>query len=225
MTTSYDQNTYQELKIKVEPLEEKLLKEDIKITRVKWTRYLNILLLGLGFMFLFSSFATSQAYMTTIYGDKGYVILGMMHLVFSFSNFLSPMLDQKIGSRTCMIIASFVYCMFVLSVGCGVWWIVAIFSGVLGFSSALLWTSHGSFLTAIAEKDIGLFTGIFFSLQLTSLIIGNLLGSILIALKLELWKIYLILFFVGILGTITLSFLRPYEVQDPNQVFFKFIYS
>lgn len=222
MSTNSDQYEYKELKIKIEEPEEKLLKEDMKITRLKWTRYLNILLLGLGFMFLFSSFATSQAYMTTIYGDKGYIILGMMHLVFSFSNFISPILDQKIGPKSCMVFASIVYCIFVLSVGCGVWWIVAIFSGILGFSSALLWTSHGTFLTAIAEKDIGLFTGIFFSLQLTSLIVGNLLGSLLITFKLSLWKIYLILFFVGIVGSGILSFLRPYEGFDPTQVIFSY---
>lgn len=175
-----------------------------------WVRYLNIFLLGFGFFLLFSAFNTSQVFMTSIFRDKGYIILGIIYGIFSLSNFLSPSIDTKLGSRLTIIISSITYVLFVFSMATRLWYLVSFFSFVIGFGAACLWTSQGVFMTLISEKDIGLFAGIFFGFFWTSNIAGSLIGSLFVSLKISYWIMFLLLGCFGIGGVVIFCILRPY---------------
>lgn len=184
--------------------------ESPRVSSPNWVRYVNIFLLGFGFLLLFTAFNTSQIFMTSIFKDKGYIILGIIYGMFSISNFISPSIDTKLGSRLTIVIASISYVFFVFSMATGLWYIVAFFSFVIGIGAACLWTSQGVFMTLISEKDIGLFTGVFFGFFWTSNIAGSLIGSLFVTLKIPYWIMFLLLGGFGVLGIITLCILRPY---------------
>jgi MFS family permease len=175
-----------------------------------WLRYFNVIVLGIAFQMIFTAYGSAQGYTTVLYQSYGFIILGCIYGTFSISNFVSPILDNRIGSRFAMILASLGYVLYVLSMSLGLWYVTMAASIVLGFSAACLWTSQGAFMVLIAEKDVGLFTGIFFGIQQWSSIIGNLLSALLIGLKIPYWLIFCILGGIGLFGSLLLGLLRPY---------------
>jgi MFS family permease len=184
-------------------------RKPVGIPRVFWN-YWGVVILGLSFLFIFSSYNTTQGYMTTIYKSNGYIILGIIYFIFGVTNFLSPIAVSYFGPKLVIVVASGTYAIFVLSCGSDLWYVVCIFAAFQGIGSSVLWTAQADYLSRIAGSDIGLFSGIFYGFFWSSLVIGYLIGGILLSAQLELWITFLILFVFSFIGSFLLLFLsRP----------------
>uniref|UniRef100_A0A671PYN0 UNC93-like protein MFSD11 n=1 Tax=Sinocyclocheilus anshuiensis TaxID=1608454 RepID=A0A671PYN0_9TELE len=144
---------------------------------------LNIIILGLGFMVMFTAFGTCgnieqtviKSFNSTEFHGSGYTSMAIIYAVFSASNLIAPSVIAVIGPQLSLFFSGLVYSGY-----------IAVFihpytssfytlSVLLGIAAAVLWTAQGNLLT-INSKDstIGRNSGIFWALMQFSLFFGNL---------------------------------------------------
>uniref|UniRef100_A0A672S8I9 UNC93-like protein MFSD11 n=1 Tax=Sinocyclocheilus grahami TaxID=75366 RepID=A0A672S8I9_SINGR len=144
---------------------------------------LNIIILGLGFMVIFTAFGTCgnieqtviKSFNSTEFHGSGYTSMAIIYAVFSASNLIAPSVIAVIGPQLSLFFSGLVYSGY-----------IAVFihpytssfytlSVLLGIAAAVLWTAQGNLLT-INSKDstIGRNSGIFWALMQFSLFFGNL---------------------------------------------------
>ncbi|XP_059413591.1 UNC93-like protein MFSD11 [Carassius carassius] len=144
---------------------------------------LNIIVLGLGFMVMFTAFGTCgnieqtviKSFNSTEFHGSGYTSMAIIYAVFSASNLIAPSVIAVIGPQLSLFFSGLVYSGY-----------IAVFihpytssfytlSVLLGIAAAVLWTAQGNLLT-INSKDstIGRNSGIFWALMQFSLFFGNL---------------------------------------------------
>lgn len=107
-----------------------------------------------------------------------------------------------------MVLGACLYVTYTLFAAFNWKWTIVISSILVGFAASILWTSQGDYITKIAGKNMGLFSGVFFGLFFISLIFGNILVSTLLTFGLPTYVTFLILFGIGVLGVFILCFLR-----------------
>ncbi|XP_043087860.1 UNC93-like protein MFSD11 isoform X2 [Puntigrus tetrazona] len=144
---------------------------------------LNVIILGLGFMVMFTAFGTCgnieqtviKSFNSTEFHGSGYTSMAIIYAVFSASNLIAPSVIAVIGPQLSLFFSGLVYSGY-----------IAVFihpytssfytlSVLLGIAAAVLWTAQGNLLT-INSKDstIGRNSGIFWALMQFSLFFGNL---------------------------------------------------
>uniref|UniRef100_A0A671KAN4 Major facilitator superfamily domain containing 11 n=1 Tax=Sinocyclocheilus anshuiensis TaxID=1608454 RepID=A0A671KAN4_9TELE len=135
---------------------------------------LNIIILGLGFMVIFTAFGTCgnieqtviKSFNSTEFHGSGYTSMAIIYAVFSASNLIAPSVIAVIGPQLSLFFSGLVYSGY-----------IAVFihpytssfytlSVLLGIAAAVLWTAQGNLLT-INSKDstIGRNSGIFWALM------------------------------------------------------------
>uniref|UniRef100_A0A674MMA9 UNC93-like protein MFSD11 n=1 Tax=Takifugu rubripes TaxID=31033 RepID=A0A674MMA9_TAKRU len=146
-------------------------------------RTLNIVILGLGFLFIFTAFTTCGNVEHTVvkslenstFSGSGFHSLGIIYGVFSFSNLLAPMVVAVIGPKICMFISGLLYSGYVAVFIAPSTWALYFTSVLIGVAAALLWTAQGQFLVANSEAStINRNTGMFWALLQCSMLFGNL---------------------------------------------------
>ncbi|XP_067238800.1 UNC93-like protein MFSD11 [Chanodichthys erythropterus] len=144
---------------------------------------LNVVVLGLGFMVMFTAFSTCgnieqtviKSFNSTEFHGSGYTSLAIIYTVFSASNLIAPSVIAVVGPQLSLFFSGIVYSAY-----------IAVFihpytasfytlSVLVGIAAAVLWTAQGNLLT-INSKDstIGRNSGIFWALMQFSLFFGNL---------------------------------------------------
>lgn len=81
--------------------------------------------------------------MSTIHKEAGYWSLGVLYLVFAFSNIIAAPIENVLGPRITLLVASIPYWVYVLSAAFTYQWLLITSAAVLGFAAAFLWTAHG----------------------------------------------------------------------------------
>uniref|UniRef100_V5H393 UNC93-like protein MFSD11 n=1 Tax=Ixodes ricinus TaxID=34613 RepID=V5H393_IXORI len=146
----------------------------------------NVILLGFGFMFVFTAFQTGgliqkiildsiQAEDPTYTGD-GYVSLAVIYAVFAISNWISPSIITFLGPKYTMFSRGR-YLQYIYSpvFKCPVTWGLYAASVAIGFGAALIWTGQGNFLTINSNSTtMSRNSGIFWAMLQCSLIWGNI---------------------------------------------------
>uniref|UniRef100_A0A182PC14 UNC93-like protein MFSD11 n=1 Tax=Anopheles epiroticus TaxID=199890 RepID=A0A182PC14_9DIPT len=184
----------------------------------------NVLLLGGGFMLIFTSFQTlgniEQTIIDSIKKDlpsftgDGYTSLAIIYAALSLSNWVTPSVLSAIGPRLAMAIGAITYCLFMASFfvphvallyGCSV---------VLGAGAALIWTGQGMYLSQCSTGEtISRNSGIFWAMLQMSMFFGNLLVFFTFQGKTHIDEttrsiVFAVLIAVAIVGLILLSCLR-----------------
>ena len=153
--------------------------------------YLKAVQLGVGFFCVFLAFTGTQSIMSSVLPDSlGYWSLGCIYLAMMFGSFfLSSGATILLTPKWAMFLGSLFYAVFEF---CNLWpkWGVIIpASVILGFAASILWTSEAAYLASVAvlhaaeerkprKATIGLFTGIFMGIYLTSAAVGNVITSL-----------------------------------------------
>jgi len=148
-------------------------------------KFLNVLLLGFGFMFLFTSFQTMGNIEKTIlksisiddpnFKGDGYTSLAVIYAVLAICNWLSPSGISLFGPRGAMLIGSITYCLFMVSFLWPRTWLLYVASAVLGTGAALIWTGQGTYLSRCSNpSNISRNSGVFWAMLQTSMFFGNL---------------------------------------------------
>lgn len=145
----------------------------------------NVILLGFGFMFVFTAFQTGgliqkvildsiQAEDPTYTGD-GYVSLAVIYAVFAISNWLSPSIITFLGPKYTMFVGAITYNIFIAQFLVPVTWGLYAASVAIGVGAALIWTGQGNFLTINSNSTtMSRNSGIFWAMLQCSLIWGNI---------------------------------------------------
>ncbi|XP_071322277.1 UNC93-like protein MFSD11 [Trachinotus anak] len=146
-------------------------------------RLLNIVILGFGFMFMFTAFQTCgnieqtviRSFNSTEFHGSGYTSMAIIYGVFSASNLIAPSVVAVIGPQLSMFFSGLLYSGYIAMFIYPYTWSFYTASVLVGIGAAVLWTAQGNVL-AINSTDntIGRNSGIFWALLQFSLFFGNL---------------------------------------------------
>ncbi|XP_029014137.1 UNC93-like protein MFSD11 [Betta splendens] len=146
-------------------------------------RLFNIIILGFGFMFMFTAFQTCgnieqtvlKSFNSTEFHGSGYTSMAIIYGVFSASNLIAPSVVTVIGPQLSMFFSGLLYSGYIAMFIYPYTWSFYTVSVLVGIGAAVLWTAQGNVL-AINSNDntIGRNSGIFWALLQFSLFFGNL---------------------------------------------------
>uniref|UniRef100_A0A4W6DEV5 Major facilitator superfamily domain containing 11 n=1 Tax=Lates calcarifer TaxID=8187 RepID=A0A4W6DEV5_LATCA len=136
-------------------------------------RLLNIVILGFGFMFMFTAFQTCgnieqtviKSFNSTEFHGSGYTSMAIIYGVFSASNLIAPSVVTVIGPQLSMFFSGLLYSGYIAMFIYPYTWSFYTASVLVGIGAAVLWTAQGNVL-AINSTDstIGRNSGIFWAL-------------------------------------------------------------
>lgn len=146
-------------------------------------RTFNVVVLGLGFLFIFTAFTTTGNIEQTVvkslengnFTGSGYHSLGIIYGVFSFANLLAPTVVAVIGPKFTMFLSGILYSGYIAVFIIPSTWSFYLTSVLIGIGAAMLWTAQGHFLVENSEAStINRNTGMFWALLQCSMLFGNL---------------------------------------------------
>lgn len=146
-------------------------------------RLLNIVILGFGFMFMFTAFQTCgnigqtviKSFNSTEFHGSGYTSMAIIYGVFSASNLIAPSVVAVIGPQLSMFFSGLLYSGYIAMFIFPYTWSFYTASVLVGIAAAVLWTAQGHVLaTNSTDSTIGRNSGIFWALLQFSLFFGNL---------------------------------------------------
>ncbi|GCC26015.1 UNC93-like protein MFSD11 [Chiloscyllium punctatum] len=147
------------------------------------TKLINVIILGCGFLLVFSAFQTGgnieqtviKSINSTRFHGSGYTSLAIIYSVFSASNILTPSIVAVLGARLSMVISGLVYSVYSAVFIEPFTWSFYLASVIIGIAAAVIWTAQGNCLTTNSDENtIGRNSGIFWALLQFSLLFGNL---------------------------------------------------
>ncbi|KAL7377644.1 hypothetical protein ABVT39_002595 [Epinephelus coioides] len=185
-------------------------------------RTFNVVILGVGFLFIFTAFTTlgnvEQTVVKSLRNDtftgSGYHSLGIIYGVFSFSNLLAPTVVAVIGPKITMFLSGILYSGYIAVFINPSTWSFYFTSVLIGIGAAMLWTAQGHFLVENSEAStINRNTGVFWGLLQCSMLFGNLYIYLDWNGRTEIpdssrKNIFLSLLVVSVLGTLSFLVLR-----------------
>ncbi|KAM3597910.1 uncharacterized protein V6R79_011076 [Siganus canaliculatus] len=143
----------------------------------------NVVVLGLGFLFVFTAFTTCGNIEQTVvkslqngtFSGSGYHSLGIIYGIFSFSNLLAPTVVTVVGPKMAMFLSGLLYSGYIAVFIIPATWAFYLTSVLIGVGAATLWTAQGHFLVENSEAStINRNTGMFWALLQCSMLFGNL---------------------------------------------------
>uniref|UniRef100_A0A8C4I621 Major facilitator superfamily domain containing 11 n=1 Tax=Dicentrarchus labrax TaxID=13489 RepID=A0A8C4I621_DICLA len=159
-------------------------------------RLLNIIVLGFGFMFMFTAFQTCgnieqtviKSFNSTEFHGSGYTSMAIIYGVFSASNLIAPSVVTVIGPQLSMFFSGLLYSGYIAMFIYPYTWSFYTASVLVGIGAAVLWTAQGNVL-AINSTDstIGRNSGIFWALLQFRLFFFNI-SHLFAAYSLEIYK-------------------------------------
>ncbi|XP_064178484.1 UNC93-like protein MFSD11 [Anguilla rostrata] len=191
-------------------------------------RTFNVVILGIGFLLIFTAFTTCGNIEQTIikslanesFVGSGYHSLGIIYGVFSASNLLAPTVVAIIGPRSTLILSGVIYSCYIAVFISPTTWSLYFTSVLIGIGAAMLWTAQGNYLVQNSSvSTINRNAGVFWSLLQCSMLFGNLYIVLDWNGKTEITEsnrktIFVILLVLSILGTLSFTVLRKPSLQE-----------
>ncbi|XP_026317585.1 UNC93-like protein MFSD11 isoform X1 [Hyposmocoma kahamanoa] len=148
-------------------------------------RFVNIILLGFGFMFVFTAFQTMGNIEKTIldsisqddssFTGDGYTSLAIIYATLAICNWMAPSVITITGPRGAMLIGATTYLFFIVTFLFPRTWLLYAASVLIGMGAAAIWTGQGNYLTLNSDADtISRNSGVFWAMLQCSLFFGNL---------------------------------------------------
>lgn len=199
-------------------------------------RLYNIIILGLGFLLLFTAFQTaSMAEQSVLSSEKknsngtftgdGYTSLSIIYIVFSAANWIAPPIVAVLGPKFTMFVGSILYFVFILSFLKPMVWALYLGSVLVGIGAAILWTAQGNFLTINSDSDtVSRNSGIFWALLQCSLLFGNIYSYFVLKGSTDITDAERTKLFIGLSGAALLGVLcflllrKPVSTDTENLV-------
>ncbi|TRY62646.1 hypothetical protein TCAL_11960 [Tigriopus californicus] len=200
------------------------------------TKNVNVFLLGLAFLLLFTAFQTmgniqsvilegaklnetdtgepNDAFVDGFTGD-GFTSLAILYAVSAVCNWFAPSIMVVMGMKFTLFAGALMYTFFIATFFYLNNYLLYFGSAIIGLGAALIWTAQGAFLTVNSDSvTMSRNSGIFWAMLQCSLLIGNTFaffqfkGKDIIDVDTRLVTVGVLLA-VAILGTITFILLLP----------------
>ncbi|CAK9815980.1 UNC93-like protein MFSD11 [Anthophora plagiata] len=147
--------------------------------------FLNVMILSLGFMLVFTAFQTMGNIEKTVlqsikkenphFTGEAYTSLAIIYAVFATCNWIAPSYISMTGPRVAIFTGACCYVFYIVSF---LWPQDALLYGascIVGLGAALIWTGHGQYLTENSDSEtMSRNAGIFWAIFQTSMFAGNL---------------------------------------------------
>lgn len=135
---------------------------------------INITLLGVGFMFVFTAFQTAAMTEVVVLngfkgqrgfeGHEGYYSLAIIYVALAAANWIAPSVVELVGPKLSMIPSALFYTAFVANFIYPTVIGIYALSALLGVAAAILWVAQGKFLTVNSNRsNISRNAGIFWA--------------------------------------------------------------
>ncbi|XP_066996163.1 UNC93-like protein MFSD11 [Anabrus simplex] len=193
-------------------------------------RFVNVILLGFAFMFVFTAFQTMGNIEKTIldsiqrddpsFTGDGYTSLAVIYAVFALCNWVTPSIISVTGPRIAMIVGAITYALFILSFLTPQTWLLYLASCIIGFGAAIIWTGQGNYLTLNSDSvTISRNSGIFWAMLQASMFFGNLFVFFKFQGKTHIdhdtrLLVFIVLVALAAVGIVFLLLLRPAQSAD-----------
>ncbi|XP_023672315.1 UNC93-like protein MFSD11 isoform X1 [Paramormyrops kingsleyae] len=191
-------------------------------------RTYNVVILGVGFMLIFTAFTTCgnieqtviKSLHNTTFRGSGYHSLGIIYGVFSFSNLFAPVIVTILGPRVTMFLSGLLYSCYSALFILPETWSFYLVSILIGLGASMLWTAQGTFLVQNSDvATINKHTGVFWGLLQCSMLFGNMYIYFDWRGKTEITDsnrktMFVVLLGISVLGTLTFIVLRKTGLQE-----------
>ncbi|KAI9353780.1 major facilitator superfamily domain-containing protein [Obelidium mucronatum] len=192
-----------------------------------WHRISDVIVLSVGFVFVFMTFTVLQNMGSTILVPSvAFRSLGTLYVSFAFFNmFAAAAVVERIGCRAALFFASLGYSLFAVANVVALSyegdlemqiWVLQPAAALTGLSASVLWAAQGVYVTRCARsQDVGKYTGVFFGVFWWASILGPMLTRLLLAGSSDNLDVFAKLTGVGACGPLVLLWLwvmRP----EPN---------
>lgn len=148
-------------------------------------KFVNVILLGFGFMFVFTAFQTMGNIEKTIldsishddssFTGDGYTSLAIIYATLAICNWMAPSIIALTGPRGAMLIGALTYLFFIVTFLFPRTWLLYVASVLIGAGAAAIWTGQGNYLTINSDADtISRNSGVFWAMLQCSMFFGNL---------------------------------------------------
>ncbi|XP_028044058.1 UNC93-like protein MFSD11 [Bombyx mandarina] len=148
-------------------------------------KFVNVIILGFGFMFVFTAFQTMGNIEKTIldsitqddssFTGDGYTSLAIIYATLAICNWLAPSAITITGPRGAMLIGAVTYLFFIVTFLFPRTWLLYVASVLIGAGAAMIWTGQGNYLTMNSDAEtISRNSGIFWAMLQCSMFFGNL---------------------------------------------------
>lgn len=197
---------------------------------VDTVKKINIFLVGLAFMFVFTGFNTMVGIQTLIFNSattegsggfipgfegNGFIASAVIYGVFSFASWLAPSAVAWKGPKVAMIIAGVLYAQYLAQLLYPNTYLLYVSAAVLGMAAPVIWTSQGNFIAINSDPEtISRNSGIVWAMMQTSGLVGNLFaffmfnGQEYISTSVR-TTVGLVLLTITSIGVFVMLFLRP----------------
>lgn len=178
----------------------------------------NVLLVSLGFFFVFFGFSGVQQYLVPVFNLEGnadiaLTSLFLIYIFFTLSGFITPTLISRLGLRKTLILASLTYVTFSLVAIFRDVNVFYLFSILLGIAAPMLWTSGGTYvIRSVNIKMQGESLGFQNSMYMFGAFAGVFLASILLNL-ISFDVTYIIMASTILIGTILFTLLKEVKIR------------
>ncbi|KAI2804911.1 DUF895 domain membrane protein [Blomia tropicalis] len=147
--------------------------------------FINVLILGLSFMLLFTSFQTGGMIQGAVvqslkkydsnYHADGFISMCIVYAVLAIANWFAPAVVNYLGPRVSMILSGLTYIVFIANFLYPLTWLLYVVSVIVGLGAAVIWTAQGNYLTLCSnDQTMSRNSGLFWALLQCSLLWGNI---------------------------------------------------
>ncbi|KAF9806441.1 hypothetical protein SFRURICE_001236 [Spodoptera frugiperda] len=148
-------------------------------------KFVNVIILGFGFMFVFTAFQTMGNIEKTVldsishddpgFTGDGYTSLAIIYATLAICNWMAPSIITITGPRGAMFIGGLTYLFFIVTFLFPRTWLLYVASVLIGAGAAAIWTGQGNYLTLNSDADtISRNSGVFWAMLQCSMFFGNL---------------------------------------------------
>jgi len=157
---------------------------------VDQVKKLNVFLLGLAFMFVFTGFNTMSGIQTLIFNSatkehsggfvpgfqgNGFIASAVIYGVFSIASWLAPSIVAWKGPRFAMFVAGLLYAQYIAQLLYPNTYLLYISAAIIGLGAPVIWTAQGNFLAICSDPEtISRNSGIVWAMLQVSGLIGNI---------------------------------------------------
>eukprot|EP00808_Paulinella_micropora_P008234 g10065.t1 len=165
-----------------------------------------VVMLGMGFLLVYTAFGSAKNYVTKLFGTFGYVSLATFYITFAVCSLAAPSFTGRLGARKCIFGGSVMFLLFLGALILGNHYVLLGVAICSGAAASIFWNGQALYLTKTClGPNLSKMTGLFFFLYHGNGMLGNFLLGLLLAKDMSVKQCFIVLLGVGAAGSFVLA--------------------